>query len=545
MTRIFVAFTFAALVAAVACSGGSPSSPSGTSANGTAGLASAGGVGLASVTGGVTIKKFTNDQDADQAPGPTIPVGSQVTWTYVVTNRTTSPLTSLTVTDDQGVAVSCPKTLPAPGQAITCTASGVATLGQYANIGKVTATANGTVYTAADPSHYLGVPATAGVTIKKFTNDQDADDAPGPAIPVGNPVTWTYVVTNRTTSALTSLAVTDDQGVAVSCPKTLPAPGQSITCTASGIATAGQYANVGKVTAMSNGTVYTASDPSHYFGVSASGSVTIKKFTNDQDADVAPGPSIPVGSPVIWTYVITNRTLSTLTSLMVTDDKGVAVSCPKTLPAPGQSITCTASGVATAGQYANVGTVTATSNGTQFTASDPSHYFGVPLAGVTIRKFTNGQHVSQAPGPSIVVGDPVSWTYVVTNISPSPFTSLTVTDDQGVAVSCSKTLPAPGQSITCTGSGVAVAGQYHNVGSVVATGDGNRYTDSDDSFYFGQAEENAGKVELCHRTGNGSYHLIDVSVNAEPAHLAHGDGKPGGPVPGNPGHMFTASCAIQ
>ena len=29
--------------------------------------------------------------------------------------------------------------------------------------------------------------------------------------------------------------------------------------------------------------------------------VDIKKFTNGQDADVAPGPSIPVGSAVTWT----------------------------------------------------------------------------------------------------------------------------------------------------------------------------------------------------------------------------------------------------
>jgi len=31
------------------------------------------------------------------------------------------------------------------------------------------------------------------------------------------------------------------------------------------------------------------------------------------------------------------------------------------------------------------------------------------------------------------------------------------------------------------------------------------------------------KVTLCHLTGNGSFHQITVSVNAEPAHLRHGD----------------------
>ena len=42
-----------------------------------------------------------------------------------------------------------------------------------------------------------------------------------------------------------------------------------------------------------------------------------------------------------------------------------------------------------------------------------------------------------------------------------------------------------------------------------------------------------GKVSFCHSTGNGSYHLIDVSLDAEPAHRAHGDGKIGDPVPGD------------
>lgn len=31
------------------------------------------------------------------------------------------------------------------------------------------------------------------------------------------------------------------------------------------------------------------------------------------------------------------------------------------------------------------------------------------------------------------------------------------------------------------------------------------------------------KVTICHREGNGSSHEITVSINALPAHLAHGD----------------------
>jgi hypothetical protein len=32
-----------------------------------------------------------------------------------------------------------------------------------------------------------------------------------------------------------------------------------------------------------------------------------------------------------------------------------------------------------------------------------------------------------------------------------------------------------------------------------------------------------GKQDICHQTGNGSFHVINVSANAVPAHLRHGD----------------------
>lgn len=31
------------------------------------------------------------------------------------------------------------------------------------------------------------------------------------------------------------------------------------------------------------------------------------------------------------------------------------------------------------------------------------------------------------------------------------------------------------------------------------------------------------KVDVCHQTGNGSFHVINISANALPAHMNHGD----------------------
>ena len=52
----------------------------------------------------------------------------------------------------------------------------------------------------------------------------------------------------------------------------------------------------------------------------------------------------------------------------------------------------------------------------------------------------------------------------------------------------------------------------------------------------------APKVDICHGTGNGSFHLINVSQNAEPDHRAHGDGQVGDPVPGMEGYEFDEGC---
>ena len=52
----------------------------------------------------------------------------------------------------------------------------------------------------------------------------------------------------------------------------------------------------------------------------------------------------------------------------------------------------------------------------------------------------------------------------------------------------------------------------------------------------------AQKVQVCHKTGNGSFHLISIDINALSAHINHGDGQPGDPIPNNPGFIFGPNC---
>ena len=214
------------------------------------------------------------------------------------------------------------------------------------------------------------------IDIEKATNGHDADTEPGPGILVDSLVTWTYVVTNTGNFPLTSVVVTDDQLGEIDTIPSLAA-GASVALTASGTAEPGQYENVGTATGTPPGGLADVSDtdPSHYLGVDSG--IDIEKATNGQDADTEPGPGILAGSPVTWTYVVTNTGNAELTSVVVTDDQLGEIGTIPSL-AVGASVTLTASGTAEPGQYGNLGSVTGTTPGGLVDVSDidPSHYLG-------------------------------------------------------------------------------------------------------------------------------------------------------------------------
>ncbi len=156
-------------------------------------------------------------------------------------------------------------------------------------------------------------------------------------------------------------------------------------------------------------------------------SLTLKKFTNGEDADTPPGPTVPVGSPIVWTYIVTNTGAVELTNLTLTDDKLGPITCNEgAIPnlAPNQSFSCSVNGTAiTVGQYANIGTVNGTwtnPNGSfVITDTDPSHYFGAQAA-IALQKTVYAGHNAGVgcPGSELVtgkIGDAITYCFVVTN----------------------------------------------------------------------------------------------------------------------------------
>ena len=351
----------------------------------------------------IDLEKLTNGPGQIPQDGPTIAAGSPVIWTYIIQNTGVDvALQNIVLHDDNGTPdvaeddftvtqAECPAlaTPLAPGQQVVCTAQGIATGSDYFNIGIVTADpVNGTAtVTAEDPSFYVGV--TPAIDIEKATNGEDADSAPGPFILLDASVEWDYVVTNIGNVTLVDITVTDDQGVAVTCPQSTLAPGEAMTCTGSGVATLGQYRNQGDVAGQPVddqgsrfGPPVTDTDPSHYVGIRPD--IDLEKATNGEDADHAPGPEVVVGSEVIWTYVVRNTGNTDLVGLTLVDDQigDITAYCPQRELAVGAEMTCTVTGVATLGQYVNTAIVTGSTPPAlhtppaSVTDSDISHYIG-------------------------------------------------------------------------------------------------------------------------------------------------------------------------
>jgi hypothetical protein len=61
------------------------------------------------------------------------------------------------------------------------------------------------------------LPAQSSIDLEKFTNGHDADTAPGPNIPIGDPVEWTYEIENTGSLPLTAISLVDDPQGTITC----------------------------------------------------------------------------------------------------------------------------------------------------------------------------------------------------------------------------------------------------------------------------------------------------------------------------------------
>ncbi len=492
----------------------------------------------------IALTKVTNTVNTDVDDAPLIMSGGDVTWTYTVTNIGNVPLADVTVVDDNGtpgdLGDDFGTTLVSGDdngnllldldETWTFEATGTAITDDYDNIATVTGTGPDTVaddgttvdgeeVSDTDDSAYYGL--DPAIEIEKSVNTDD-----GVFVPAGDPIEWTFTVTNPGNIELSDVEVADNNGtpgdpgddwtltVADLVSGDIDGdglldPGEIWTFTVTGTATAGELVNTAIVSGTPPDTTepdgattpsdeVTDGDEAEFFGTD--GGISILKTVNGDAADSEPGVFVPVGSTVEWVYVVENTSNTALTNVTVTDDAGTPGD-----PGDDWSLTVTdlvsgdtdldgeldvdetwifdATGIAVNGAYTNVADVVGTAPdtvaadgssvpGATLTDDDPASHYGFE-ASIEIVKYVNGQNANEAPGPYLAIDDPVTWTYEVVNTGPTWLADVTVVDDQGVVVTCPVDVLAPAgdaagrDTMTCTSPiHLVEAGQYVNVGSV-------------------------------------------------------------------------------
>ncbi len=141
------------------------------------------------------------------------------------------------------------------------------------------------------------IPDQPAINIEKHTNGVDADTPTGPSIPIGGAVTWTYYVTNPGNVPLSNIVVTDNiAGVTPGYASGdtnedgILQVGETWLYQATGVAEAGQYANIGSVVGTPpTGPNVTDNDPSHYFGVEE----PAEEVVEPEEPRVTPDPPLP------------------------------------------------------------------------------------------------------------------------------------------------------------------------------------------------------------------------------------------------------------
>ena len=415
------------------------------------------------------------------SPSSVSAVGDVVTYTLTATNTGGVSLTGVKITDTMAGLVPDPScanlgTL-APGASTSCTATYTVTQADLDNGGiNNTATA-----TATPPS---GPDITGTGTADVTTNDnpqlklvKTADKTSFSA--VGDVITYTFAVTNTGNVTLTGVAVNDPllgSTPPAGCSWATLAAGASVSCTATYSVTQAD---------LDKGSVTNAASVS---GNPPTGGPTDGTDTVTVPADDQPGLTLKktadktsfqaVGDVITYTFVVTNTGNVTLTGVAVNDPllgSTPPAGCSWATLAAGALVSCTATYSVTQadldkGSVTNAATV----------AGNP------PTGGPTDGTDTVTTPATQEPSLTILktadapkmpaVGQPINYTFLVTNNGNVTVDNVTVTDPKAglTLTGCSLGTLAPGDSTTCTGTYTVTqpdvdAGSITNTASV--TGD--------------------------------------------------------------------------
>lgn len=280
---------------------------------------------------GVMLVKQVEGADGASPPGVLVRAGAPISWTYTVTNSGAFTLTDLVLTDSDPVITPTLSTgdilsgLP-PGSAVTYLAEGIAQAGQYSNTAVVTATVTDApvadnadvvpaqeseTVTATATSYYFGV-APALMLTKTVT--------PATFIaPISDTVavSYAYALVNSGNVSLTNVIVVDDLCSPVMLPGESPQPDGGFTLAISETVALGCSSVVSDTTI--NFATAVGIDPLGV-AITATATATVTRLGAALDLAVTPSaPAVEAGTPVTYSYVVSNTGAVSVTELVLVD----------------------------------------------------------------------------------------------------------------------------------------------------------------------------------------------------------------------------------
>ncbi|MFV8556625.1 hypothetical protein ACNQ62_00960 [Sulfitobacter sp. SBS6] len=403
------------------------------------------------------------------------------TLNYQITLRNAGNVTfpaPPTVTDPEAGTVSCPAGAIRPGNSTTCTASYSVTQNDIDN-GSFTNTASGTITVAGQTDTENDSATVTATRTPGLSLDKSLDPAsPSQFDAAGIGLEYDYLLTNTGNVTLENISVIDNR-VAVNCPVSTLAPGNTTTCSSAIYSTRQGNVNNGGITntATANATEAVTGSPV----VSNSDSVTVPALQRPEIELNKTAPNVPAedytaGRVVSYTFEVRNignvRIGANIgvAEIIIDDDKIGQFTCFTGDLTRGQTRSCNRDYTLTADDVtAGVVVNTATAEGTG--TSDIGTFTSEQVSAIIAPTFDPSISLTKTATTASIssINDPISYSFEVRNTgNTNIFSPITIDDPLLSAPAvCNQPSPvAPNQTFTCTGSRNGVTQTEFDSGSI-------------------------------------------------------------------------------
>ncbi|CAL8973791.1 hypothetical protein PROP_01254 [Propionicimonas sp. T2.31MG-18] len=414
-------------------------------------------------------------------------VGETVDYSFAVTNTGNVTITGIAVQDPSLSGLACDAVSLDPGDATACHAAGYTVT--QADVDGGVPLHNSATVTGRPPtgSTITRGPSTTDVPVPAANpklqlvktphlSDTNANGAADP----GETVSYDFTLTNLGNVTLGAVVVSDPKVPGITCPASTLAPGASTTCTGPAYTVtqadsdAGVVANTATGTGTPpSGTPVTARGDSSVPTRPALPKLTLEKTPTVHDTN---GNGITdVGDTVDYGFLVANRGNVTITGISVVDAKVGTVTCPQSILAPQEAMTCTATGY-----------VITAADGASGAADNTAGAIGTPPGGGNVTAFGTSRVPVQQPAPQITLaklahlndtnsngladlGETIDYSFGVRNTGNVTLTGVTVDDPKAGPATCQATTLLPGASTACTAATYTVTQSDLDAGSVQNT----------------------------------------------------------------------------